>query len=183
MSATVILCERNGVYPGIVSENIHNINWKAVDDSSTLYSNYNASIGLGTNSYTKYNFIKFTGAFTNLGNVKITHFKGKFPDNVILAANNSVELDSQKSSYHTPTRNKTAATPNDLTDTNSYINLLVGPHLTGNDPAFSDTKTKIGDSANGALYTNYFITQLQVRLNAPTGDTEQITFLLSYDEL
>ena len=63
MSAIISLCERNGVIPGLITENISSISWKAVDDVTTPYSSYNAVLNLGNNSYTVYNYFKFNDKF------------------------------------------------------------------------------------------------------------------------
>src|ERR1035438_7225582 len=96
MPATISVCERNGPSPGVVTENIFSINWKNLDDSTTPYSNFKSAINLGSNSYVKYNYIRFGGAFTSLGNVTVTHLTGSVPQNVKLMCNQSTLLDGAK---------------------------------------------------------------------------------------
>jgi len=185
MAVTLILCERNGAFPGKITENIKNIDWKAVDDTTTSYNNYNASIAIGTNSYTKYNFIKFAGQFTTIGNVKVTHYKGDLGNTIKLMSSPSATTDNNKKAYNTPSRTKQAnITSNNFSDVGSNINLLVGASTTlGGDPAYTDSKSKIADNTNGVIYSNYFITQLQTSPAVKTGDISTVILQITYDEI
>ena len=182
MASTMIICERNGVSPGHTTENIKNMNWKALDDTTTPYSLYTSAIGLGTNSYVKYDYLKFSGSFTSIGNAKVTHISGNLPKGVVLMGSASV-TDAGKLQYSTPTRliNNTL-TPNNISSLNSAINLIIGPQLDNTDPAYSSTKLNQADNTTGTLYSNYFLTQMQVASNASIGDTGPISMQISWDE-
>ena len=184
MAATLILCERNGAFPGKVTENIKNIDWKAIDDTVTPYNNHNASIAVGTNSYTKYNFIKFAGQFSTIGNVKITHSLGSLNSTIKLVSSPTAILNTNKKVYDTPTRIKQQnITPNNISELGSVVNLMIGPATTvDGDPAYTDTKFRIADNTNGQLYSNYFITQLQTTPAVKTGDINTINLRITYDE-
>lgn len=184
MSAIVTICERNGSLPGVVSENISNLNWKAIDDTTTPISSYKSAISLGTNSYTKYNYIRFTGAFTNIGNVSVTHLSGKLPKGVKLMSSPSITLDGSKLLYAKPTRAKNSAiTPNDFSEVGAVVRLLVGPQGSAEDPANAINKLNIGINSSGALFTNYFVTQLQISPTAVTGTLDTVTLQITYDEV
>lgn len=184
MPAIVTICERNGTLPGTVVENINNLNWKAVDDTSTPISSYTTAIGLGTNSYTKYNYIRFSGSFTNVGNVSVTHLSGKLPKGVKLMSSPSITLDASKLLYAKPTRNKDLGiTPTDFSNISSVVRLLVGPKGVTADPANAGNKLNIGINTSGTLFTNYFITQLQVSTTATTGNMDTVTLQITYDEV
>lgn len=183
MSATITVCERNGAAPGKATEKISNINWKAVDDVTTSFTNYRAVIGLGSNSYVKYNYLKFAGNFTTLGNVRIKHYSGTLPSGVKLVTSPSITNDGQKLAYSTPVRAKdTEHTTNDFTGVGSYVDLLIGAANTS-DPANSTNKLRICSNAGSALYTNYFVSQLQVSSNASIGDVGPVVLEITYDEV
>jgi hypothetical protein len=130
MPATITICERNGAAPGTATENIQQILWKAVDDATTGYTHYTAAIALGTNSYIKYNYIKFSGSYTSLGNVQIKHFAGKLPKGIKLMTSNSISVDGDKLAYATPVRDKVAYVNNNFTDLGAGVNMLVGAQIT-----------------------------------------------------
>jgi hypothetical protein len=184
MPATVSLIERNGTSPGVTTENIANINWKAVDDPITPYTSYQAMISLGTNSFTKYHYIRFNGQFTTIGNVKITHIGGQLPSGMVLMSSPSIGLDSNKLSYNTPTRdiNNTGITSFNFTPLGSSVNLLLGPQGSATDPAHG-IKSSIVNNSGVPLYTNYFVSQLQVAKNSQAGSIGPIQILISYDEI
>ena len=183
MSATVSIIERNGANPGRVTENISNINWKAIDDVTTPYTSYLALINQGTNSYTKYIYIKFSGQFTTIANVQIKHLTGTLPTGIKLYTSPSITLDSQKLAYSTPVRTiNSAITSNDFSSVGSTVNLLVGVS-SSSDPATSPNKSSVADNTGTPLYTNYFISQLQTSKTATTGNVGPITIQIIYDEV
>jgi len=183
MSATLSLLERNGPIPGKLTDNVNNTNWKSVDDTTTPYTSYLSLINLGTNSYTKYHCIRFSGQFTTLGNVTMTHLSGVLPNGIKLMSSPSITLDSQKLPYNQPTRTiNTGITPTNITAVSSSVNLLIGPANSA-DPATSTNKLNIADNTGTPLYTNYFVTQLQVAKNAETGSIGSIVIQISYDEV
>lgn len=180
MSATVTLCQRTGPIPGQITENISAISWKAVDDIATPYDLYRAVLALGSNSYTVYNYLKFTGSFTTIANVTITHSGGTFGNGIKLLANNTLADSSQRIIYGQPTRSSGLVTT-DLTPIGSSVKLMVGTAPTGQDGAGYDGK---GVSSSGQpVYSSYFVTQLQIAANAQTGDLSNITLQISYDEI
>ena len=184
MAATVAICERTGTIPGIITENISNINWKAVDDTITPYTNSRAFINVGSNSYAKYNYIRFNGLFTTIANVTITHVSGTLPPNVRLVSSQSIVSDSNKIQFNTPTRTyNTAITSYDISGIGSSVSLLVGPPLSSaSDPAYAPNKLILANNTAGALYTNYFVTQLLVGNNVGTGSIGNIVLQITYDE-
>ena len=182
MPAVVILCERNGFNPGVTTENINNINWKSIDDVLTPISTTPAAIGLGSNSYAKYNYFKFSGMFTTIANVKITRIAGQFGNGVKLMSSPSMLGDSNRKPYNTPVRFiNNGLTPTDLTSLGSSVNLFVGSLLSGTDGPASPGKNMVANNMGAPVYTNYFITQIQTSPISETGDN-LIILQLSYDE-
>lgn len=181
MPATVTLCQRTGAIPGHVMENVPAIAWKAVDDVLTPYDLYRAVLALGSNSYTVYNYLKFTGSFTTIANVTITHASGSFGHGIKLYANAQLTDSSQRVIYTQPTRTASNLTPVDLTPVGASVKLMVGNAPSGQDGAGYDGK---GNSATGQpVYSSYFVTQLQIAANAQTGDLSNIVLQISYDEI
>jgi hypothetical protein len=183
MSAIISLCERNGVIPGLITENISSISWKAVDDVTTPYSSYNAVLNLGNNSYTVYNYFKFTGVFTSIGNVSVTHLTGTLPSGVKLMSNPTITQTSNRPLYITPTTATTSITSNDLSSVGSSVNLLIGPAPNNVDGAGADGKSNAAGNSGTPLYSTYFITQLQVAINANAGDLNNVILQVSYNEV
>lgn len=181
ISATITICERNGAAPGTATENISQILWKAVDDVTTPYTHYAAAIALGTNSYVKYNYIKFAGVFTTLANVQISHYSGNLPKGVKLVTSSSISLDTDKLSYSSPVRDKLANVSNNFNNIGATINMLIGTGVS-RDPASDTGKTNTASNTGSAIYTNYFVSQLQIANNAALGDIGPITLQISYDE-
>ena len=183
MPSTVFICETNGAFPGNSIENIPSISWKSLDDSSTSYNSYNAVLRLSSNSYTVYNYLKFVGQFNSLGNVRITNVSGLAIPGLKLMAVPSASSGNTILSYSRPTRNKdNTFTSLDLTNQYSYLDLLVGPLVPGNSGPTSPGKYPAIANNTGVLYSNYFVTQLQVGSGALAGDFSSIVLQISYSE-
>jgi hypothetical protein len=181
---TLTLCQRTGTTPGTASENVGSISWKAVDDVATSYDDSSAILGVGTNSYTVYSYFKFTGIFTTVANVKITRYTGSINPKVKLASSATLVSPADRLSYATPTRNidNTNLTPVNLTSIGSSINLMVGSAPSGQDGAAYSGKSNSASNTGDPIYTNYFVTQLQVSSLASTGDLNNVTLQITYDE-
>ena len=184
MSATVSLIQRNGTYPGIVTQNVSSINWKAIDDTTTPYTSYNAVIGLGTNSFTQYICVRFSGSFTSVGNVSVTHLSGTLPSGIKLMSSPSITLSSASLPYATPTRSvNNSLTSYNLTGLGSSVDLLVGLPASSGDAASSPGKSLFTNNVGSPVYTNYFVTQLQTVSTAQAGDIGNIVLQVTYDEI
>jgi hypothetical protein len=182
MSATVSINQRNGSFPGIVTQNVSTISWKAVDDSTTPYTAYNASLGLGTNSYAVYAYLSFNGQFTTISNVQISYLSGSLPTGIKLMTSPSITKDSQKLYYNLPSRlSLSSLTPNNFFIGQS-VNLLLG-QATTSDPGSSPHKQVTANNYSGSLYSNYFVSQLQVANNASPGIVGPITLQITYNEV
>ncbi len=186
MAATFTWNERNGASPGSETAGVGNINWKAVDDTTTAYSNSNAVIAAGTNSYTKWQYGKFTGAYNTISNVLYIHQSGVFGAGVTLRCQKSMTQDSDRLSYITPSRvaDNVNITPVDFTGVGTSVTVYVGDLEAGVDGAASSGKAAAANKpgVSGTLWTNYLVTQLQTTGLAAPGDTAPITIRLQYDE-
>jgi hypothetical protein len=182
MAAIISMNERNGISPGTVTQNIPQISWKMVDDSTTPYSSYSSAISLGLNSYTKYVYLVFTGQFTTISNVAITYVSGNLLPGVQLMSSPSLSLDSPLPSYATPTSADIGLT-NNISAIGSSVNLLVGPIGSSSDPATAPNKlvTCNNDPVTGMLVSSYFITQLLTTKYSSTGVIDSINFQVSFN--
>jgi hypothetical protein len=144
-------------------------NWKNTDDVATVYST--SPITAGNNSFSKYQFGKFTGTFNQILNGKYSaHTAGTLGANLTLKGTVS-------SAYATP-----ATTANSALTTDFSAVVAIGSGLT----VLFHTTGPEGTSPTATLatagYTQYLITQLQTGGAATSGDTASITATLQYDE-
>ena len=183
MAVTLTICERNGPSPGIVTENIRLIDYKMVDDINTPYSQYNAVINLGSNSYTKYIYIRFSGSFNTVGNVSITHLSGNLLTGSVLMSSPTITLSSDLLSYTQPSTTLATQCTTNISSLGSRIGLLVGSQGTAIDPASAPNKGSSANNIDGAIFTNYFVTQLRTNRVGSTGSMNDIVFQVSYSEV
>ena len=181
MSAEFTWCERNGTSLGSVTEGITNINWKAIDDTTTWYTNPSSIINAGLNSYTKWNYCTFGGAYTTIANVTFSHYAGTFGPGLSLRCQKSMVVPEDKLPGSTPTRtaDNVNTTPYDLSIIGSSVQLFIGPTSPA---AIGKLLLNINPGDPNLLYTNYIVTQLQTTTAALPGDTVPITLRVEYDE-
>ena len=182
MPATVTICEVNGPSPGQTTQGITNLNWGSVDQPNLILAHYNTAINLGSNSYTKYNYLVFSGAFTSLGNVTVTHLTGVLPSGIKLMSSPTMVNDSNKLVYSKPTTANLISVSNNLSTVGSSINLFISPPQSGYDPAYAPNKMAIYYNVGGLLYTNYLVTQIQTSYSGSTGNIPPIVLQITYDE-
>ena len=173
MAATFVFQEDNGAATGTPAKgtsraNATQVNWKSIDDIATLPTE--APIVFGNNSFTKYQFGKFTGTFNQIGSVKWSHTAGTLGSGLTIKG-------AVTSTYATPSATTNAALTQDMTSIvaiDSGLDVLmssVGPE--GASPV---------NTINSAGYTQYLATQLQTTIAAAPGNTATVTFTLKYSE-
>lgn len=174
MAATFEFNEDNGAAAGsppkgttrttAVTQN----NWKNTDDVATAYSS--SPIAAGSNSYTKYQFGKFTGSFNQILSCLWAHTAGALGTGLTLKG-------VVTSTYATPSTAANAALTQNMTTAIAIgSGQAVNFHTTGPEAA-GPTATL---SAPG--YTQYLATQLQTSGSAAAGDIGSVTLTLQYDE-
>ena len=178
MPATMLLCERNGASPGIITENVVSMNWKTTDDSSYRYTNSSDVILAGTNSYEKYQYLKFDGDYSELANVTISHLAGDLPVGVRLMISPSMTTDNDRLSYHKPSNKISTKATYDLSATGTSVKLFLGTGSAA-DPGKAASQIK---PVSGILVSNYIVTQLQTTTRAVSGDMTPIIISISFDE-
>ncbi len=143
-------------------------NWKNVDDSVTAYTS--SPVRAGNNSFDKWQFGRFTGAFNEISNGLWAHTAG------VLGAGLAVK-GAVTSTYTTPATTANAALSVDMTPV-----IAIGSgqpvlfHTTGPEGA-TPTPT-----LTAAGYTQYLPTQLQTTVSAAAGDIASVALTLEYDE-
>lgn len=147
---------------------VTNNNWKNSDTQGDVYSSY--PITAGNNSYTIYQFGKFTGTFNQISSGKWAHTAGALGTGLTLKG-------IVTSTYATPATTANAALSTDMTST-----LAIGSGATVN---FSTTGPEDGSptaTLAAAGYSQYLATQLQTTVSAAAGDTAEVTLTLQYNE-
>lgn len=171
MTATANWYEQNGEATGSpaggVESLITNCDWKSVDSATTARTT--APVVAGENSYIKYIYLKFTGTFTQIANVKFAHTAGSLGTGITLMGKIS-------SVYETPT-DADISGASDITNATtigSGASVLLGTSGPNDvSPASSQTST---------CYTQYIVSQAQVSGDASAGDSGSVTLSVRYTE-
>ncbi len=174
MAATFEFNEDNGAQTGSPLKGttrntaVTQVNWKNADDIATTYTS--VPVTAGQNSYTKYQFGKFTGTFNQISSGLYAHTAGTPPAGVTIKG-------TVTSTYATPATTANAALTTDMTSPIAITSgLAVLFHTTGPEGA-SPTST-----LTAAGYTQYLATQIQTTGSAPAGDIGSMTMTLRYNE-
>lgn len=172
MAATAAWQEDNGTQTGSPLKGTtraaaSQVDWKSVDDIAT--SRNTATVIAGTNSFSKYQFVAFTGTFTQISAGKFAHTAGTLGTGLTL-------VDAITSTYATPVCTALAGSTNISTVTaiNSGQNVnfsTVGPE------GASPTSTLAA-----AGYSQYIATQLQTTSAAAAGDIGNQTLTFQWNE-
>lgn len=170
MAANTNWYEQNGSATGSPAHGtehaITSIEWKSVDDTTT--SRTVAPVMAGSNSYEKYIYLKFTGSFNQISNVRFAHTAGTFGTGVALKG-------KVTSTYSTPS-DASIPSASDMTPVSSASSgMTVGLSTTGPNGSASSSQTT-------TCYTQYLVTQLQTTGSASAGDTSSATLTVQYYE-
>jgi hypothetical protein len=152
------------------------VNWKNIDDSSTAYSS--SPITAGNNSFTKWQFGKFSGSFNQISAGKWAHTAGTLGTGLTLMGAPAMTADGDRLAYTTPAAATNAGLTYNMTAT-TVIASGVAVWFGATGPADSG---KAATMTTNPCYTNYLTTQLQTTVSAAAGDTASVTLTLSYDE-
>lgn len=173
MAATFEYQEDNGTAAGSPAKGttrntgVTQQNWKNVDDVGTAYSA--SPITAGNNSYSKYQFGRFTGTFNQISSGLWAHTAGTPGTGVTL-------FGAVTSTYATPSTAANGALSNISTITAITSGAAVLFSTVGPEGA-SPTSTL---AAPG--YSQYLVTQLRTTGSAAAGDTATLTTTLRYNE-
>jgi hypothetical protein len=151
------------------------VNWKSIDNCTanggTVYSA--APIVAGQNSFSKYQYGKFSGTYNQILNCLWSARTA--PAGALLTGLSLYGLNTA-----------TYATPSQTTNAALTINYTSGPVaigagatvLLGADPSSAAAATL----AVGGGYTQYLVSQIQTTTAAAAGDMASITSVLQYNE-
>lgn len=176
MAVTFEWDEDHGSGP-TTQHNATNVNWKSVNDYSTAYSS--APITAGQNSYEKYQYGHFSGAYNSLSAGLFAHTSGALGTGLTLKVSPTMTADGDRKAWATPvTTTSTQAT----VDITSVVPIASGIAVWfgGTGPASSGKAATCTTAL--PVYTNYLVTQLQTTGSASAGDTATVTLTLQYDE-
>lgn len=174
MAATFEYNEDNGAATGSPAKGttrntaVTQVNWKNVDDVATAYTT--SPITAGNNSYTKYQFGKFTGTFNQISAGLWAHTAGVLGTGLTLKG-------VVTSTYATPATTANAALTTDMTSVIAITSGATVLFSTTGPQAASPTST-----LSAAGFTQYLATQLQTTGSAAAGDIGSITLTLRYNE-
>jgi len=160
MGATLTWKESNGA--GEAENTITNINFGSIDDYNIVPLNY--FISRGTNSYSKYIKVLFTGSWTVISNILFWKSLGGYKTDELIKAG----------------ANATYATPSQISTGDGNIPLTSGTALAILS-AEGDATIVYGLSGVSG-YTRYIRLQLQTSVSTPSGAVTQKQFTLQYDE-
>lgn len=144
------------------------VNWKNTDDVATAYTA--SPITAGNNSYTKYQFGRFTGTFNEISAGLWAHTAGTLGAGLTLKG-------VVTSAYATPA---TAANAALTTDMSAVIAIGSGQAVSFHTLGPEGTGPTATLTAAG--YSQYLATQLQTTTSAAAGDTATVTLTLQYNE-
>ena len=172
MAATATWREDNGTATGSPAKGTtrnaaSNVNWKAIDDTTTAYTA--SPIQAGQNSMPKYNFVQFTGTFTTISNCKWAHTATTLCTGLTV-------FGAVTSTYATPTSTAVGG----WTDLSSVT--AIGSGATVNFSTVGPEDASPTSTLSAAGYTQFLATQLRTTGSAAQGDTAQLTFTLQWDE-
>lgn len=171
MAATTTWYEENGAATGSPAHGSASVvttcDWKSADSATTTRAA--APVAAGSNSYQKFNYVKFTGVFNEISDAKFAHTAGTLGTGISLKG-------KVTSTYTTPsTSAMTGATDiTSTTDIASGMTVLlstVGPQ--GANPTAAITSEG---------YTQYIETQVQTTNSAAAGDSGTATLTVQYNE-
>lgn len=145
------------------------VNWKNIDDATTAYSS--SPITAGNNSYTKYQYGKFTGTFNQVGTGLWAHTAGVADTGITLKG-------VVTSTYAAPATSANGALTQDMTSV-----IAIG---SGQTVLFIDTGPETASPgatcSTNPCYTQYLATQLQTSGSTGAGDMTTLTLSLKYLE-
>lgn len=174
MAATFEYQEDNGAATGSPAKGttrntaVTQVNWKNTDDVATAYTS--SPISAGNNSFTKYQFGRFTGSFNQISSGLWAHTAGTLPSGVTLKG-------VVTSTYATPATTANAALSVDMSTA-----IAIGSGQTVNFSTVGPEGASPTSTLAAAGYTQYLATQIQTTGAAPAGDIGSQTLTLRYNE-
>ena len=164
MAATMTFAERYSTSPGLSNGSIANINFGNLGSPEVVTLLY--PITRGNNSYEKWVMGSFSGAFTQINNIKFWMGTGSYGTGEI------IKYDGSQTTYVT------------ATTTTSVIALgsMITSVPVNNNVSIKGLLTAAGSlTATGS--TDLIVLQYQTTASASPGPTNQKTFTIQWDEI
>lgn len=153
---------------GQTSSTATSINWGSTDEANLIPASH--PIAAGNNSYTKYNYIQFTGTFTSVSDVKFAHTSGTLNTGCSVYGNIT-------STYNTPTTNSETG----LTDISGITPITDGISMTLS-PTGPSSTTDRSSECSSACFSQYIEHQLRTTSSASAGSSGSVVFTVQYQE-
>ena len=171
MSATTTWYEQNGTAAGNPAAGTESIvsscDWKNIDDTTT--SRASSPVEAGTNSFSKYNYLGFSGTFNQISAVKWAHTAGTLGTGISLVG-------KVTSTYSTPSTTALSST----SDMTSPVSVSSGASVLLGTSGPNDANPSASQTTS--CYTQYLVTQVQTTSSASAGDSGQVTLTVQYNE-
>lgn len=171
MAATTTWYEENGSATGSPAHGTPTVvttcDWKSVDSATTTRAA--APVAAGSNSYHKYNYVKFSGTFNEISDAKFAHTSGTLGTGISLKGKVTSTYATPATSALSGSIDITATTP--ITSGMAVLLSTVGPQGAG-----------ATASINAEGYTQYIVTQVQTTSSAAAGDSVAATLTVQYNE-
>lgn len=171
MAATTTWYEENGSATGSPAHGTPTVvttcDWKSVDSATTTRAA--APVAAGSNSYHKYNYVKFSGTFNEISDAKFAHTSGTLGTGISLKGKVTSTYATPATSALSGSIDITATTP--ITSGMAVLLSTVGPQGAG-----------ATASINAEGYTQYIVTQVQTTSSAAAGDSGAATLTVQYNE-
>lgn len=196
MSATVQLSETNGVSPGVVTDNIANMNFGAFDGPNLVPSAH--PINVGSNSVAKWFRIKLAalGGSTQISNLKGWKASGNYLTGELIGGNllngGSINYPAWSIAGYAQATVSGGGGAIAVPYTGNGQVIFGGNPFTGLGvitaaPTGSNENITIGSALGGVLnvagtYSRYFCLALTTTLSTPVGAVNQKVFTFQYDE-
>jgi hypothetical protein len=175
MAATFQWGERNGAGETETLDRAET-NWKNIDDTTTAYSA--SPIAAGNNSFSKWQYGKFSGVFSQISAGLFAHTAGAFGTGLTLKGQPAMTADGDRLIYSTPATSALAGLTFDQTP---VIGIGSG-RVVWFGAASPGASGKAASMTTNPCYTNFLTSQLQTTGAAGAGDTVTATLTLRYDE-
>lgn len=171
MSATTTWYEQNGTAAGSpaagTESTVSSCDWKNIDDTTT--SRASSPVETGTNSFSKYNYLGFSGTFNQISAVKWAHTAGTLGTGISLVG-------KVTSTYSTPSTTALSST----SDMTSPVSVSSGASVLLGTSGPNDANPSASQTTS--CYTQYLVTQVQTTSAAAPGDSGQVTLTVQYNE-
>lgn len=163
MASTQTWSEFNSTNAATETGSRSEANWKNIDDSTTAYSS--SVIAAGSNSFTKYQAVKFAGTWNSLS--ALTYKVSTAAPGTGLSVVAAVVT-----SGTTPSASASGDSAASTSGTSANFNSSSTPYGAGTSSS----------TASGTMYANAYRTQLQTTGSAAPGDIASVTITATWTE-